>query len=121
MASSTTIRVHGLRELHRALKNVDQDLKKELERKLLDAGRIVQDEARRLFSPIDSRSAMGFRARLKGFGRVTVEQQRRKTTGFHPEFGSLQMRRGLLPSVADSEPKVMQELEDMLDTLGRGF
>jgi hypothetical protein len=115
------VKVKGLRELHRALKKYDSDLKPELESRLLDAGRIVQDEARNLFSVIDTRSAMGFRARLKGFGRVVVEQRRRKTTGQHPEFGSLQMRRALIPAVSDSETKVMNEMEDLLDDLWRRF
>lgn len=119
--ASQSVKVKGLRELHRALKNYNDDLKKDLERRLIEAGRIVQDQAFNLFSPIDARSAAGFRAKTRGFGRVVVQQQRRKTTGFHPEFGALQMRRGLIPAVSDSETKVMAEIENMLDELGRTF
>jgi hypothetical protein len=48
-----------------------------------------------------------------------VEQRRRKTTGQHPEFGSLQMRRALLPAMREEEPQVLEALENMLEGLGR--
>ena len=113
------VKIRGLRELHRALKRYDAELKLDLERELRDAGAIVAADARQRFSAIDARSAQGFKTKLRGFGRVVVQQQRRKTTGQHPEFGSLQMRRALIPSVASNEDRVINTIEGMLDRLGR--
>lgn len=113
------LKVRGLRELHRALKNYDNGLKRDLEAELRAAGEIVASGARSRFVGIDSRSAAGFKSRVKGFGRVVVEQSRRRTTGRRGDFGSLQMRRALLPSVAENESKVMNSIEGMLDRLGR--
>lgn len=115
------VEIHGLRRLHSALKKYEADLKGELEDRLRDAGRIVSDNAKQRFSTIDARSASGFRPRLRGFGRVQVEQSRRRTTGQHPEFGSLQMRTALLPARAEAMPKVLSAMENMLDDLSRRF
>lgn len=121
MAGGTvSVKVHGLRELNSALKKVDRELARELESELRDAAQLVAETARAKFSVIDARSAMGFRPRIRGFGRVVVEQRRRRTTGQHPEFGSLQMRRALLPALREDEPKVIEAIEGMLDRLGHG-
>jgi hypothetical protein len=114
-----SLKVKGLRELHRALKNYDDDLKRELEAELRAAGELVAVGAQSRFLGIDARSAAGFKSRVKGFGRVVVQQSRRRTTGRRGDFGSLQMRRALLPSVADNQDKVMNQIEGMLDRLGR--
>jgi hypothetical protein len=111
------LKVRGLRELHRALKRYDGDLN--LESELRDAGEIVAVGARERFVGISPKSAAGFKSRVKGFGRVVVQQSRRRTTGRRGDFGSLQMRRALLPSVAANETKVLNAVEGMLDRLGR--
>lgn len=113
------VKVKGLRELHRALKNYDDDLKRELEQELRNAGELVATGAQTRFLGVDARSAAGFKSRVKGFGRVVVEQSRRRTTGRRGDFGSLQMRRALIPSVADNETRVLAAVEGMLDRLGR--
>jgi hypothetical protein len=115
---NTDVKVKGLRELHRALKRYDIELKAELERELKDAGDIVASEARQRFTVIDARSAAGFKAKLRGFGRVVVQQNRRKTTGLRGDFGSLQMRRALIPAVSDNQDRVIASVEGMLDRLG---
>ena len=113
-----TVKVKGLRELNSALKRYDRELGKDLERGLRDAAQIVAENARSRFSVIDARSAGGFRPRIRGFGRVVVEQRYRRTTGQHPEFGSLQMRRALLPAMREEEPMVVKTIEGLLDRLG---
>lgn len=114
-----SVKVHGLRELHRALKNYADDVKKELEAELKDAGEIVATGARARFAMIDARSAAGFKPRVRGFGRVVVEQTRRRKTGRRPDYGRLQMRRALLPAREAAEPRVVDALEAMLDRIGR--
>ncbi len=115
------VKLIGLRQLHKKLKDYDDGLKRELEVKLRDAGDIVATGAQQRFSAIDVRSAAGFRSRVKGFGRVVVEQRRRKTTGLRGDYGTLQMERALLPSRADNHQRVVDSMENMLQTLGRSF
>jgi hypothetical protein len=113
-----TVKVKGLRELDRAFKSMSADLRKELRHELGEAGRIVSDEARRLFAPYDARSAMGIRHRLKGGTEVFVEQRKGKTTGQHPEFGDFQMRKALLPARARKRAEVVDRIDRMLARLG---
>lgn len=112
------VKVTNLRQMHKAFKDYDDGVKKGFEQELRDAGDIVATGAQQRFSAYDVRSAAGIRSRVKGFGRVVVEQQRRKTTGFHPSFGSLQMTRALIPSRAENEPRVIEAVEGMLDRVG---
>jgi hypothetical protein len=113
-----TVRVKGLRELQSAFRNVNRDLSKELRSELRDAGRIVQQEAIGLFSPIDARSAAGYKVRVRARG-VAVEQSLPRTTGQHPSYGALQMRTALGPALESKEDAVVRQLEGMLDRLGR--
>ena len=116
---ATSLKVTGLRELHRALKNYDDDLKRELEDELRAAGELVTESSRARFVNTDARSAAGFKSKVKGFGRVVVQQSRRRTTGRRGDYGSLQMRRALIPAVAENEATVIRHMEGMLDRLGR--
>jgi hypothetical protein len=119
MAPAATVRLKGLPQLHRALKAVDGDLAKQLDHELKAAAELVAGQARMLFGHISARSAAGFRPRTRGFGRAVVAQSRRRTTGQRPDFGSLQMRRALLPALADKHDDVEHAIEHMLDVLGR--
>jgi hypothetical protein len=111
-----TVRVKGLRDLQRDLRKVSKGLSKELREGLLTAGRIVERDASGRLMPINASSASGLRtyARTRG---VSVEQSRRRTTGQHPEFGALQMRRALLPALESKENEVVSRVEDVLDGL----
>lgn len=114
-----TVRLKGSRQLHRALKDYDNGLKLQFEAELRAAGEIVAAGAQTRFVGVDARSAAGFRSKVKGFGRVVVQQSRRRTTGNRGDFGSLQMRKALLPSLSENEPQVIRAVEGMLDRLGR--
>ena len=109
--AATGVKVKGLRELHRALKNADQETKKQLERELRDAGDIVRDRAGMKFGN------PGLRTSTAGFGRVKVT--RRRSRHLRGDFGSLLMRRSLLPALAETEPQVIEAVEGMLDRVGR--
>lgn len=114
-----SVKVTGLKELHRAFKGYDDELKRELDTALKEAGEMAASGARARFSMIDARSAAGFKVKLAGFGRVVVQQTRRKTTGKRPGFGALQMQEALIPARGEAFPKVVSHLEQVLDTLGR--
>lgn len=115
------LKVKNLAKLHRALKDYDQGLKLQLEQELREAGEIVATSAQQRFSLVDAKSAAGIKSKTRGFGRVLVVQTRRKTTGQHPEFGSMIMRRGLVPAVSDNRERIVAQLENMLDRLGGDF
>ena len=114
-----TVRIKGLRELNSALHRFNRDVGKELDRELLAIGMLIAENARNRFGVYDQKSAMGFRPRMRGFGRLVVEQRYRKKTGQHPEFGSLQMQKALLPARREEEPALIAGLEGMLERLGR--
>jgi hypothetical protein len=113
-----TIRVEGLRELQRALRNADKELAKDLTRRLKEAADIVRQDAASKFASINPVSAAGFRPRART-GVAAVEQSKKRTTGTRPDFGSLQMRVALLPALADNTDNVVAAIDRMLDELGQ--
>lgn len=115
--AAETIHVKGLREARSALKRYDREVSLGTDRALRAAAQLVADDATSRFSAIDARSASGYRPRTRGFSSVVVEQRLRKTTGQHPEYGSLQMRKALLPALAENEDRVVEALDSMLTTL----
>ncbi len=112
--------MEGLRELQRALKNIESDLGKEIDKELREAAKIVSDEARSLAAShgFSSKSVTGLRPRVRGFGRAFAEQSRRKTTGKRGDFGVMQMQRVLLPALGRKQGEVVHALDKMLDRLG---
>lgn len=113
-----SVKVEGLKELQRALRNYDKVLAKELRVELKKAAEIVAQEATARFSGINPMSAAGFRPRARG-ASAFVQQTRRRTTGLRGDYGALQMRIALLPALEAKEPAVVQQLEGMLDRLGQ--
>ena len=113
------VHAKGLRQLNAALHRYDKALGKELDQSLLESGQLIAARAAGKFGAYDAKSAAGFRPRMRGFGKLVVEQRYRKTTGVHPEFGSLQMQKALLPARSEGYPLLVQGLEHTLDTLGR--
>jgi hypothetical protein len=112
------IRVKGLRELNRALKNAEGDLGKDLRKELKSAAEIVAEDARSKFTGISPESAASMQPRVRAGGAV-VEQRKRRTTGQHPQFGRLQMERAFIPALTEKTPEVVRKLEDMIDDIGR--
>jgi hypothetical protein len=120
MAEGATLRVEGYRELVRAFAGCDKATKRELRATLRHAGEAVQAGAIQRLSPVDARSAAGYKVRVRQRG-VAVEQSLRKTTGQHPEWGSYQMRHALLPALISNEDELNRELERALDQISREF
>lgn len=114
--SAGTIKVTGLREFVRACDHSSKAVKSGLRKRLREAGQIVRDEARRLFSPIDEGSAASFGVSVRQRG-VSVEQRKRKVTGQRPDYGALQMRDALLPARGRKMGEVEQMLERVLDDI----
>ena len=101
----------------RAASKAEKSTKGVIKERLGKAAEPVRDEARRDFERYDSGSASGFKVRVwgRGYG-VFVEQSRRRTTGQHPEFGSLQVKT-LLGALDKKSAQVERELEKGVDEL----
>jgi hypothetical protein len=115
-----TVAVRGLTELIRDFKNLDKPTARRLRESLRHAGDVVKDDAAARFSRYSSKSAAGYRTRVRQRG-VAVAQTLRKTTGTHPEFGALQMRKALLPALYAHEADLERDLERALDQISREF
>lgn len=113
-----TVRVSGLAELNRAFRLADKELAKELRKELRAAGNIVRDESRARFSGVDAASAAGYRTVVRQRG-VAVEQSLGRTTGLRADFGALQMRRAIEPALTTKQGEVIDQLDGMLDRIGR--
>lgn len=111
-----TVRVRGLKELQRTLKQADKETRKRVRDVLRETGEIVRTEAQSRFSDIDVGSASGFKVRVRQRG-VSVEQTRRKTTGKRGDYGALQMTRALNPALKDKEDEVVRSFEEALEKI----
>jgi hypothetical protein len=120
MAQGATLAVSGYRELLKGLQTLDRDERLGLRHALRDVGAIVQRDAVQRFTPINARSAAGYKVRVRQRG-VAVEQSIRKTTGAHPEWGSYQMRHALLPALMANEADFEREMEKVLDRAADKF
>lgn len=115
-----TLVVHGYREFLRACARAEPETRREVRNALRQAGEVVRRDAQQRMSPIDQGSALGYKTRVRQRG-IAVEQSRRKTTGQHPEFGSLQMRRALLPALMSNQDELERELEHAIDVIADHF
>jgi hypothetical protein len=115
-ATRADVKVKGLRELRQAFKAMDREVSRELDNELKGIAQAVADEARNRFSAIDARSASGFKPRLRGFGSVLVVQTRR-SKHVRPDFGSLQMRRALIPALWAKASDTERAVDSMLARL----
>ncbi len=111
------IEVRGLTELRANLAFYDVDANKALKEELRAAGDLVRADAEERFDGIDPVSAAGYRVYVRSGSRVTVEQSIGRTTGTRPDFGSLQMRRALVPALSDKRDAVVASIEASLSSL----
>jgi hypothetical protein len=109
-----TVRVHGLRELQSALKKADGGLDKMLKAELKKAGDLVKGDATGKGSRY---SGIGpYRTAVRSRG-VAVEQSKGKVTGLRGDFGALQMRNVLEPSLQENEAEARRIVEHGLERL----
>ena len=112
-----TIRVKGLRQLLRATDQADKNTKKLVRDELRKAAEPVRAEAMLRFAPYDPKSAARYGISVRRVGTVAVEQRLRRTTGLHPEFGRLQMRKALVPALEHNTERVVAEIDNALERL----
>jgi hypothetical protein len=116
MAQGATLRVDGYRQLMQALAKSDKASRKAVRDELRQAGEHVRVDAAGRFLSTDPRTAGGYKTRVRQRG-VAVEQSLRRTTGKHPEYGALQMRRALVPALDANEDRTVRELEQAIDRI----
>ena len=114
------IKVTGYKEFLKACDRADKETKKFVRETFRDVGDIVKDDAQKRLAKIDERSAAGLRTVVRQRG-VSVEQSLRKTTGEHPEFGTLQMEEALLPALDEQEPQVGRAFSRAIDKVADNF
>lgn len=114
--ASGSVKVKGLRELQRDLRKSNKDVAKVVRSELKKVGEVVAVDARQRIGKYDSRSAAGVRTSVRSKG-VFVQQGRRKVNGKRPDFGSLQMRKGFIPALAENRDQVVEGLEQAIDSL----
>lgn len=120
MPQRETVRVRGYREFLRAADRAGRESKKEVRETLRDVGEVVRVEGQRRFERYDTRSAAGYRVRVRARG-VSVEQTLRRTTGLRPDYGALQMRVALIPALESKEPEVEKRMEKAIDQIADHF
>ena len=109
------IKIHGLKELNRALNNIER---KDLGQELKEAAEPVVSSAKGKVTRFQGSSPGTIRAKRTGL-RVFVEQSKAKVTGKRGDFGSLQMRTVLEPALAENETEVFGNVEQALNRWGR--
>ena len=118
MASGTTVRVEGLRQLLRATDAADKETKKFVRTELRKVAEPVRDEAQSLFQDVSAKSAARYGISVRKVGTVSVEQRLRRTTGKRPDFGSLQMRTALGPALDSKADEVVEKFDEALERIG---
>lgn len=116
-----TVTTKGLRELIRAADAAGKETKKAVRDRLRQVATVVKAEAASRFAPTDAHAAGGFGVSVRRTGLVTVEQRQRRTTGQHPNFGGLQMRRALLPALDAKSSEVERSMEQAVDDIADIF
>jgi hypothetical protein len=115
-----TLRVRGYREFVRACDAAGPETKKWVRATLAESGERVRSDAATRFAPTSIVSAAGFKSKALRRG-VFVGQRLRRTTGAHPEYGGLQMRRALLPALAANAGRIEEDFERAMATVCEHF
>jgi len=110
------VRVHGYREFVRATNRAIPETKAAITTALKAVGEPTRADAARRLEPYSKRSAAGFKVKVTT-SSVKIQQSLRKTTGEHPEYGDLQMKRSLLPARKANSLRTREEFEKALDVM----
>jgi hypothetical protein len=121
MPATTGVKVRGLRELNRAIKQVEKDLRKELRDGLKDVAEPVRstDEALasekiRNIGPTWERMRVGVTTKM-----VYVAPKARRHGGSpRPNLAGLLMDKAMQPALDQHEGDVVNRIERMLDRVG---
>lgn len=118
------VMVHGLRELNRAYRFMDKELRKDVRNELKAVGEPVRMAAEakataNITNIGDRWSQMRVGVTTK-VGYVAPKARRRKGTPAsmgRPKFAVLLMEQAMIPALSESEPQTIRSFEQMLDRL----
>lgn len=113
---AVTVNVKGYKEVIRALNRTDKETRKTLKDALKEAAEPVAVTARGLIAKYRGASTSTIQPRVVTKG-VFVTQRKRKTTGMRPDFGSLQMRKGMIPALYDHEDDIVEHVDHAIGVL----
>lgn len=115
-----TVRVNGLRSMLKVTDQMPNDIKRGVRAELRKVAEPVRAEATALFvGTVGKPGATKYGISVRAVGTVSVEQRLRRTTGLHPEFGALQMRRALLPALDHNEDNVVRAMDSVIADVER--
>jgi hypothetical protein len=115
--TAATVRLHGLQQVNRAFKRIDDSVVREVKDELRKVAEPVAADARQRIGRFQGASTSTIKPypTMKG---VVVRQAQRKKTGTHPNFGALQMV-DLIGALYAHEEEIVDEVEELLDWLKR--
>lgn len=116
MATSERVKIVGVREVQASFARYERGVRKTVSKAGYMAAKIVSTDARPRFSGIDSKTATGFVPSIRG-PVAKVKQRIGPTTGLRGDFGSLQMRRALLPALYAKQGEAVRVYETSLEVL----
>ena len=119
-ARNQTLVVKGYKEFLRACVRADADTRKFVRSAFRQVGELVRRDAAERLTKYSERSAHGLKVRVRQRG-VAVEQSLAKVTGKRPDYGSLQMRKALLPALEEQQERVDEQMADALGMVAERF
>ena len=96
------VAVTGYKEFLKACAQGEPSTRKFVREAFRDVGEVVRADAAARFQSIDSKTAAGYRVRVRQRG-VAVAQSLKKVDGKHGQYGGLQMAKALRPAVRENE------------------
>lgn len=121
-----TVRVEGLRDLQRAFKLADAKQERDLRATLRRVAEPVRAEAELLASTGIPRVGMAWSRMRVGVTTTSVYIAPKQRGARHggrrrPTFAGLLLERSMLPALEHNHPRVVNEVEDMLASVGRAW
>jgi hypothetical protein len=129
MPATSAVRVKGLRELQRAFSVADKKLAKELRSRLRDVAEPVRADAERLAVQEIRNIGIPWSRMRVGITRSLVYvapvergvKSKGRASRRRPNLADLLMGRAMSPALEANEGRVLHELEDVLDDVGRAW
>jgi hypothetical protein len=118
--AASSVKVRGYREFLRAAAKASKETRAVVRTEFGKIAEPVRADATSRMSVIDARSAAGFRVAVRQRG-VAVEQRIKRTTGKRGDYGSLQMRRALMPALSANADKIEHGVEKAIDRIADRF
>lgn len=111
-----TIHVKGYRETVRSLNAVNRGAKRALQAGLREAAQPIASDTRSRLSGYRGISLATINPSATTRG-VSIVQRAKRVTGKRPDFGALQMRRGLIPAVRAADGEIRDRVEEAFAAL----